>query len=589
MTLFTDLIANPNARRIYLVEITGYDPVDAQEETYRYSSEGFITAATDTPAKEVYDPRLKRSMTYNRSMLRTGGQVVGASKPDFGHIVLNNNDGGLDFLEDFGFDGRQVVVKLGGEGFDLSDFGTVFDGVIKSVEFTFQDMTVYVADKKFEFEKTPISTTFYDGDNTKGDGTNDISFSGSVISSTTTDLSVFANNDPIKILGSTSNDGAYTVSGTPTATSLTVTGSFTTETAGAYEVAIRKTDDVGGDVNIKSKAKPMVFGEVKNIRPVLINEGGLIYEVHGYGPIHAIDAVYDKGVLLTLTTDYTVDLTNGRFTLTASPAGEVTCDVRGHKEGGTYLETTCSIVDRMIREFTTLQTADINASSLIALSALTPATVGIYVNPADVVEQSQERLDTVKATIDALMTGISGYHGFGRDGKFAVGRLEAPAVSADAEFTSIDILKIERLPSDIPPYRIRCKYARNWTVQNEGSLAAAVTDNRRNYLAKDSLVGEYEDTSVQTKHLLAEDWEPIESYYADEADAITEATRVQGLYGPGRDWYRVRVKQQVMDLDINATIKITYDRFGLDSGQNFRVIEFDENSAANTVEMLVWG
>lgn len=61
----------------------------------------------------------------------------------------------------------------------------------------------------------------------------DLSFSGSTITSTSTDLSVYSDGDTVRIDGSTSNDSHYTVSGTPSSTSLTVEETFTLESAGA--------------------------------------------------------------------------------------------------------------------------------------------------------------------------------------------------------------------------------------------------------------------------------------------------------------------------------------------------------------------
>ncbi len=57
--------------------------------------------------------------------------------------------------------------------------------------------------------------------------------STSTISSTTFDLSVFSDGDKIIVFGSTSNDGLYTVNGTPTSTSLVVDEVLTDESAGA--------------------------------------------------------------------------------------------------------------------------------------------------------------------------------------------------------------------------------------------------------------------------------------------------------------------------------------------------------------------
>ncbi len=61
----------------------------------------------------------------------------------------------------------------------------------------------------------------------------DVSFSGSTLASTSVDLSRFESGDLLRINGSTSNDGVYTVTGTPGANSLTVEETFTNESAGA--------------------------------------------------------------------------------------------------------------------------------------------------------------------------------------------------------------------------------------------------------------------------------------------------------------------------------------------------------------------
>lgn len=59
----------------------------------------------------------------------------------------------------------------------------------------------------------------------------DITFTNatSTISTSTTDLSVFKDGDTIVITGGTANDGTYTITGTPTATSLVVNESITDE------------------------------------------------------------------------------------------------------------------------------------------------------------------------------------------------------------------------------------------------------------------------------------------------------------------------------------------------------------------------
>ena len=87
-----------------------------------------------------------------------------------------------------------------------------------------------------------------------------------------------------------------------------------------------------------NKERPILLGHKHNITPPCIDTTIWKYEfsqaVFGgvtYGT-QALDAVYKKGVLLATPADYSVDLNNGRFTLTANPGTDVvTCDGTGLK------------------------------------------------------------------------------------------------------------------------------------------------------------------------------------------------------------------------------------------------------------------
>lgn len=80
--------------------------------------------------------------------------------------------------------------------------------------------------------------------------------------------------------------------------------------------------------SLKDTPKPLVFGQVYNIEPVLINAASLVYMVSNE-KIQAIDAVYDKGIILTPVTGYRVDLDKGILELVNNPSGTITCDVKG--------------------------------------------------------------------------------------------------------------------------------------------------------------------------------------------------------------------------------------------------------------------
>lgn len=69
-------------------------------------------------------------------------------------------------------------------------------------------------------------------------GTGDIAFNGSTVTTVTGGLDGFSAGQNIRVRGTASNDGQYTVSGTPTATSLTITGTFPANESARTQVAI---------------------------------------------------------------------------------------------------------------------------------------------------------------------------------------------------------------------------------------------------------------------------------------------------------------------------------------------------------------
>jgi len=83
---------------------------------------------------------------------------------------------------------------------------------------------------------------------------------------------------------------------------------------------------LGGTTSNADTVLPVVFGEVCNITPLLTNPGTLEYQVHN-GAIESIIEVRDNGVPLTPVTGFTANLSEGKITLLAAPAGVITCSV----------------------------------------------------------------------------------------------------------------------------------------------------------------------------------------------------------------------------------------------------------------------
>lgn len=498
-TTLADLVADPYAKKKYLVILKPYDLDTSSEITLYFSGEGFVTEPTDTPANTLFEPRLVEPISFSRSMFGSG-RVGGYSVPGFGELILTNADGGIDNFANYAWDGRSVEVRVGQAGAAFQYYFTIFTGEAKTVEFDDLFIRVILRDNQNDFVRDYPDVLY---------------------------------------AGTGGNEGSSELEGQP---------------------------------------KPHCYGEVYNVEPVLVDATNNVYQVHD-GPIEAISAVYEGGLALTLTTDYTVDLANGRFTLVSAPSGVITADVKGSKPSGTYLETVADIIQHLVEDHAGFTYPDdFDTASFTALNTANSATVGVY-----------DR-DTISLAdlLDRLINTIGGFYGFDRNGKFQVGRVELASGTPDAEFDSTNIIEITRLASAVPNYQARVGYKRNYRVMSESDFDASITTAKRDELLREQSFEIATDSSILTPYpnstaLI------VDSLFASSSDAATEASRLLTLYKTQRDVYKILVKTQPYTLKLNDVVKITFNRYNLSSGKLFRVISIVEDAANNEVELELWG
>lgn len=333
-----------------------------------------------------------------------------------------------------------------------------------------------------------------------------------------------------------------------------------------------------GSANLEGKPIPLCFGEVFNIEPVLVDPTNRVYQVHN-GAIESVVAVYQGGVALSLTTNYTVDTANGRITLVSDPTGKITADIKGAKPSSTYIESAGKIIREIVTTYGGLtDPGDLDTAAFTAIETANSSAVGVYI-------KDQRKMQDV---LDELANTVGAFYGFDRDGKFTLGRIEVATGTADAEFDSTNIIELARLASEVPNYRVTVDYKKNNSVMNESDFGASVTTAQRDYLLREALFEVDTDSGVATKYPNSQTL-AIPALFAATSPASTEATRLLNLYKVQREIYRIRVKSLPYTLKLNDVVKITFSRYNLTSGKLFRVISITEDAAVNEVELELWG
>ncbi|MEW9586240.1 hypothetical protein [Paraburkholderia sp. DGU8] len=117
------------------IDATGYRLSDGTLQTLRFSDDGFMTLPSDTPANAYYEPRLSAPPHFARSLFNTAQASFGASQSTPGDIVLENSDGGIDYLlTDYAFDGRPFTMRVGTLGTPFGAWTVTASGTLSDVK-----------------------------------------------------------------------------------------------------------------------------------------------------------------------------------------------------------------------------------------------------------------------------------------------------------------------------------------------------------------------------------------------------------------------------------------------------------------------
>lgn len=540
---------------IILVELRAVVDDSGAKRSFYLSTGNFVTGPTDFPANTPFLPRLKDAGSISLSAYGSN-RTSGATVLDKGSIEALNDDGALDDWLRYGFDGQPVTIRIGEKGaaYPLG-FTTVMTGTISGVEGRFKSLILRLRDMQYILD-VPASPAIYAGDNVAPNGVE------------------------------------------------------------------------GTSADLKGKRKPRLFGRVFEISPPLVNTSKLTYQVNN-GAVQSIDAVYDQGVALTPGDDfatvadlhdevvsagtYITCLAQGYFRLGSAPVGEITADVTQGasaanrttgqilaalalsagvvsdlEDGGIILVGEDGEIllgeDGEVLLGAGYTTGTLTTTDIAALDNAAPAEVGIWIFGDE----------TYAEAMDQIAASVGAFYGFDGLGRFRVGRLTAPAgtprlVLGPQQFGS----GLERQPprdNAIPVWAATVKHSRIYTVQRSG-LAGGVSTERRAYLGSEYRQARAESATTKVRHALASEI-TVDTLLVNEADALTEATRLLALNSVNRAIYEVPIAIDILPaqpLAFMDVVSLDHYRFDLAGGKPFRLIGIRLELASRKAILSLWG
>jgi len=498
---------------------------DTAPGTLYLSSRPFVTRGSDTLAHTPFMPRLTGNTGYSVQAF-AGATTFGLSTVGAGVLEISNGDARLDGWLDYAFNGRALTLRIGDTlAAYPAGFTTVFAGVIDRV--SIDDVV------KIEFKDPqavllkPLQTVFFAGSNSLPNG----------------------------------------------------------------------LEGVG---DLKEKPKPRVYGAVREANPPMVNSTRLIFQASDQR-MTAISQVCDRGNPLGLGAAYTsqadmeanaptpgqarvwLPTSGGAFIrLGSSPDGPVTFDGTAYN---TAADRTVAQLLKRIAVDAGISGANVSTGDVTALDTANSAEAGYFLNGTEVARQ----------VMDAVAASIGAAYWVDAAGVLRMAQLQAPAGSSVATLTRAEIQSISVEPIDdpgrgVPAWRVELDYRRYWTPQDR-NVATAAGAARIADLAQPYRRVSQQDAAISAKWLNSPTL-TMQTLLDDATVAQAECDRRLAQYKALRLFLTVTAKVSdavLAALVPNAVITITYFRFGLSAGRQFRVLGVKARLLDNVVVLGCWG
>ncbi len=351
----------------------------------------------------------------------------------------------------------------------------------------------------------------------------------------------------------------------------------------------------GGQTN-QNAILPLVFGEVSNTTPLLIDPATLEY-MFSEGDQEGLIEIRDNGVPIwtrtTLTSGATVVNTTGKFKLKKALVGNITVSVQGVKTStnlstgatsATYVNNIANIIATLARFYgnSTLRLAatDLDLTNLNAFATANSQPVGIYIT-------GSENLLVVCQTLAASL-GAQVY--MNRIGKLQILRIGVPQSAATVNITDSDIvlhsLSISQKVQVAASFLLG--YCQNWTVQT--NLQSGIPQANKDLFTTQWMTVTNTDATVKALYKLNTDPTLQPTLLLTTTFASNEAARLTNYYKVPRIVYKFTGRSKLLALELGQSVTIIHNRFNLyngGAGVTAQVVSLSPNYLDNTVDVEV--
>lgn len=512
---------------IFLAVLSVYDTTAGAPSTLYFSTgRGFVSKPTDTPANKFFEPRLIQPVSM-RSSVFSSGATYGSSQLSLGELLLNNEGGGLDYILNFGFDGRDLALYVGQEDQPFSAFTPLQLLSMEQLEWNDTTISVKVRDKEFQ-TRVPVQSVLYAGTNVLPNGVEGVP-------------------------GDLKDKPKPLLFGAP------------------------------------KNAAPKLVNTARLIYQLHVSGLQSIPFVYDKGIALGVGTGYASQALLEASTPtpgyFNYWLGGGLIKLGSNPAGTITSDA---VEGATAADRTAAQIFKRVLLYAGVSAGNISSAAIAAFDALNSAVIGIYIGEARILS---DVLDEIANSVGAWWgqdNGVFFIRLFEAPSGIPEAAFSEVEIEVDRfrRITPADVgagLPIWRV---VIGYQRNYTVQSGDNV----AAALATSDRPRlGFLAEEWRTASDEDAAVLTVHPMAQQLR-LDTLLSTEAAADAEATRQLLIRKVRRDRFEARINtSNPQSVTLGGVIRITLPRYQLQGGKLFRVISREFDIAANAFSLTIWG
>lgn len=296
--------------------------------------------------------------------------------------------------------------------------------------------------------------------------------------------------------------------------------------------------------------KPVCFGDCFNIRPVQVDDAGLVWAVHD-GAVAFIGDVRVDGSVVSASKNTAA----GTITLSSKPTGTLTADVVG--AGGIDVKT---ILTEILSRLGGIQIDS------VSLDALPTDSIGLY---------SRSGI-SFRQAFDALLKNFGGFWGFTRLNVFKAGRVVRP-IGGSADLLTPDDIILDGVSFDRrirPASAIDLKYRKNYTTQNANGFEEGFSTVRKE---NSGITYVYPDAELKE----------AETLLSLSSAADIEAERRRIFYSTPLKTFTVNAFALPFAYEIGQEIRLIYPYFEMENGVDAIVLSIKDDPLQGVTQLKV--